>query len=332
MPSHGEVDIQQVKDLKGLEHFYHVEDAALSHDHVALPADPPEEHLPVVQGEQPSGEHITYHVGYDGTTPVGSLTVTLWTLDNLRAAGLETRIHPSYRRRGFGRAMLGHGVDLVRSAGRTRVFVDSPWLPDGGEGPAFPMLRALGARPVNLGVRRLLDLQAFPVGEPLPAPGGYRVEQWVDVAPDPVVEGLAYLLHRMVLDAPMGELEYEPETWDVARYRDSEASAMRRQRTRVSTVVVHEETGQVAGMTEVAVNARRHDVAWQWNTIVDPGHRGRRLGTVLKSWNHTLLVDQVDGIRYVNTWNAASNSFMIKVNEELGFRPAEQWTEWQLDL
>lgn len=321
-----------MKDLPGLEHFHQVEDAALGHDHVALPADPPEEHLPVVQGQQPSGEHVTYHVGYDGTTPVASLTVTLWTLDNLTAAGVEARVHPSYRRQGFGRGVLEHGIDLVRSAGRTRVFVESPWLPDGEEGPAFPMLRARGAQPVNVDVRRLLDLEAFPVGDPAPVPAGYRVEQWVDVAPDKVVDGLAYLLHRMVLDAPMGEMDYEAEKWDAARYRDSEASAMRRQRTRLTTVALHEGSGEVAGMTEIGINARRHDVAFQWNTIVDPRHRGKGLGMVLKSRNHGLLVDRFPQARWVNTWNAASNSFMIDVNERLGFRPAEKWTEWQLDL
>ena len=42
--------------------------------------------------------------------------------------------------------------------------------------------------------------------------------------------------------------------------------------------------------------------------------------------------DEVPDLRWVNTWNATSNSFMIDVNEALGFRIAEKWTEWQLDL
>ena len=37
-------------------------------------------------------------------------------------------------------------------------------------------------------------------------PAGYRVVQWADVAPDALVDGIAYLLHRMVLDAPMGDM------------------------------------------------------------------------------------------------------------------------------
>jgi hypothetical protein len=33
----------------------------------------------------------------------------------------------------------------------------------------------------------------------------------------------------------------------------------------------------------------------------------------------------------MNTWNAESNTHMIAINERLGYRPVEYWTEWQLD-
>lgn len=326
------MDIIEVKDLTSLRDHHDVERATCEHDFVALPVDPIEEQVPVIEGHQAAGEHVTYYVAYDDGVPVGALSVVLFTLDNLTAANLDGSVHPDHRRRGHGRRLLEHALDAVRSAGRTRVFVQAPWAAAGEEGPAFPMLRAAGAQPKLEDVRRLLDLQAFPVGEPLPAPEGYRVVQWVDTAPDEVVDGLAYLLHRMVLDAPMGDLDIEPEQWDRARYRDSEDSARRRHRTRLTTVVVHEASGEVAGMTEIMVHRSQPEVATQWNTIVDPRHRGHRLGMVLKTWNHRALAEHVPEVRWVNTWNAASNTFMIDVNEALGYRVAETWTEWQLDL
>jgi GNAT superfamily N-acetyltransferase len=326
------VNIRQVTDLDLLKDFHAVLAAAMDHDYVALPADPIEELVPIVEGHQPSGEHVTMWVGYDGDVPVASMELVLWTLDNLGSANLDGAVHPDHRRRGHGRELLAFALDRVREAGRNRLFLGAAWRPDDSDGMAFSLLRSVGARPVLDDVRRLLDLRTHAVGEPHPVPDGYQVRQWVDRAPDEVVDGLAYLLHRMVLDAPMGDMDYEAETWDAARYRDTEADAKRRNRTRFSTAVVHTTTGQVAGMTEIVVNADRHDVAYQWNTIVDPEHRGRRLGMVLKTWNHHYLVEQVEGIRYLNTWNAASNSFMIAVNEDLGFRPAERWSQWQLDL
>jgi GNAT superfamily N-acetyltransferase len=324
--------ITEVKDLPALRDFPAVEEVALCHDHVALPVDPIEERLPLLEGKMPAGEHVTLHVGYDGSTPVAALSVAMWTLDNLTSANVEGYVHPSHRRRGHGQRLMEHAVDVVRSAGRSRVFISAPWLPDGGEGPSFPLLRAFGAEPKLDDLRRLLDLQAFPVQAPPAAPAGYRVVQWADIAPDELVDGVAYLLHRMVLDAPMGDLDYEPEKWDAARYRESEASAMRRNRTRYTTVVVHEETGEVAGLTELCVNHSRPDVGCQWNTIVDPRHRGHRLGILLKAWNHWAVVDAVPQLRWVNTWNATTNRFMIDVNEAMGFRVSERWTEWQLDL
>jgi GNAT superfamily N-acetyltransferase len=326
------VDIREVTDLDLLKAYHEVEAASFDHDFVALPADGIEELLPLVEGHQPSGEHTTFWVGFDGTVPVATLSLSRPTLDNLSAANVDLHVHPDQRSRGHGRELLGFGLEQVRAVGRSRVFFETAWTSDVPEGPAFGLLRSVGAREVLVDVRRLLDLQAFPVGAPLPPPAGYRVLRWVDRAPDEVLDGLAYMLHRMVLDAPMGDLDYEPEAWDPTRYRESEASALRRQRTRLVTAVVAEPTGAVAGVTEIGKSALRHDVAFQWNTIVDPEHRGQRLGMVLKSWNHQQLVTHVPEVRWVNTWNAASNSFMIAVNEELGFRPAERWTEWQLDL
>lgn len=326
------MDITEVKDLTALADFHAVEKVAYDHDFVAMPVDPIDVYVPIVEGHQPSGEHTTFYVGYDDGTPVAALTVSMWTLDNLVSANVEVHVLPSYRRRGLGRELTEYAIDVVRSAGRTRIFLESHWMQDGSEGPGVPLLRSLGAKPVLDDVRRVLDLSAFPVGVPTPVPDGYRLEQWVDRAPDELVDGVAYLLHRMVLDAPMGEMDYEPEKWDAERYRSSEESAIRRQRSRFTTVVVHEETGEVAGLTEIAVNLSQPIVGHQWNTIVDPRHRGNKLGMVLKSWNHKAVVEAVPELQWVMTWNATSNSFMIDVNEALGYRISEKWTEWQLDL
>ena len=52
----------------------------------------------------------------------------------------------------------------------------------------------------------------------------------------------------------------------------------------------------------------------------------------MKTANLRHLVSRVPQVRKISTWNAASNSFMIDVNERMGFRVAERWTEYQLDL
>jgi hypothetical protein len=37
-------------------------------------------------------------------------------------------------------------------------------------------------------------------------------------------------------------------------------------------------------------------------------------------------------VRYINTWNAASNQHMIAINEALGFRVMDNWVTWQHEL
>ena len=326
------MEIRQVVDLDSLRSYHAVESAAYDHDFVVLPADPFEELVPLLGGEAEAGEQTLLYLGTDGDVPVGTLSLRLPTLDNLSNAALDLTVHPDHRRRGHGRRLLHSGIAEVQARGRSRIHMELPSDADGSEPQALALMTEVGARPVLVEDRRLLDLRRHSVGEPAAAPPGYRVVQWVDRAPDDVVDGAAYLFGRMTLDAPMGEMDYEQEKWDATRYREKEEATLARNRMCLGTAVVHVGTGAVAGVTDIGVNRDHPRVAYQWNTIVDPDHRGRRLGMVLKSWNHRLLADRVPEAEFVNTWNASSNTFMVGVNDALGFEAVERWTEWQLDL
>ncbi|MFN2540483.1 MAG: GNAT family N-acetyltransferase [Mycobacteriales bacterium] len=312
-----------------LEGFHAVEAAAMAHDHVGLPAEPLEEWLPFLDEPEIAGERVQLYVGREDGQPVGALTMRIPTLDNLAVVNAEVRVHPDHRRQGHGRQLVDRLIAETQGLGRTRIFNAVASFPD--RPPlAQRLLDDLGAKPVIEDVRRVLDLHEGPLPR-CEVPQGYRVVQWKDRAPNELVEGCAYLMSRMTLDAPMGDMDYEQEKWDAARYRDMERAARDRHRLHVTTAAVHT-SGQVAGITDVAVNLTAPEVASQWETIVDPDHRGHGLGLVLKTWNHALLAETAPAVRYLNTWNAASNTFMIRVNDALGFRPVETWTEYQLDL
>ncbi len=326
------MDLSPVTTLEQLHAFSAVETASHAHDFVGLPADPVQELVPLLDGKPHAGGLTRLHLASSGGVPVGTLTITLPLLDNLSTATLNGQIHPDHRRRGLGRQLLAAGIAAVRDEGRTRVFVEAHAPVTSGDGPAGPLLRSTGARPVLDEHRRLLDLSVHPPGPMPTAPAGYRLVQWQDRCPDELVDGAAYLMGRMTTDAPMGEMDYEPERWDAERYREKEGDALLRGRRRVATAVLCEGDGSVAGITDIGVNRSRTEVAYQWDTIVDPDHRGHGLGRALKQANHSLLVDAVTGVRWVNTWNAASNAHMVRVNDALGFRPMERWLEWQLDL
>ena len=89
-----------------------------------------------------------------------------------------------------------------------------------------------------------------------------------------------------------------------------------RQDTEASQNLNDQQRGPVTGAFALCVLR-------EWANIADPDSRGRRLRVVLKSWNHQHVATQR---------HAASNTFSVSVNEELGCERATSWTQWQLDL
>ena len=324
--------ILPVVDAASLTAWHAVEACSRRTDHVALPADPLEERMALLDPDLPdAGEKTLLRLGLLGGRPVGTIELTVFTKDNLSSASVEVRVLPDLRRRGLGRELLDAALAEASALGRTRVFVEAPSPYPTGTGPADGVLRAARARPVLTEVRRVLDLTAVATEPPPTPPQGYRLVSWQERVPEEHVADIARLMHRMSTDAPLGDMDWEPEAWDGPRVRAKEDAAIRRGRTGFGTLAVHETTGQVAGFTDVGFSRYQPEVAYQWETIVDRDHRGHGLGLVLKTHNHRQLRQQSPATRWINTWNAESNSFMVCINERLGFRPMDYWTEWQLD-
>ena len=61
-------------------------------------------------------------------------------------------------------------------------------------------------------------------------------------------------------------------------------------------------------------------------------HRGHRLGLVLKIAMLYWLREEEPQLRIVDTWNAASNAHMIRVNEMLGYQVMAEAIVWQRHL
>lgn len=72
--------------------------------------------------------------------------------------------------------------------------------------------------------------------------------------------------------------------------------------------------------------------AWQQITIVDPAHRGHRLGLLVKLANLSFVLEKEPQLRTLDTWNAAVNDHMIGINEAIGFRAYDSWVSWQAEL
>ncbi|TDC53343.1 GNAT family N-acetyltransferase [Micromonospora sp. KC207] len=274
--------------------------------------------------------------------PAGWLALDLPQLDNTENASVDLYVDPVHRRRGVGRALHRYGLEVLRERGRKRVVgATVSALPGGpardGAGGAFAA--AMGARPALAEVRRRLDTTRIDpatldarLADARSRAAGYRTVRWQGPAPEEYVADVAQLDGRLMTDAPLGDLEWEPEQIDVARVRGVERALDARGRRRYHHGAVHVASGRLVAWTLLDIGASASWHAFQQITIVDPEHRGRRLGLRLKVENLRYALDHEPGLRVVDTFNARANAHMIAINEALGFRPIDAWTDWQLTL
>lgn len=327
-------------DERELRQLYDVFDAAWAVDHPDLPYDPFEEMLVDATTARRSYRDEWWLLRDASRQAIGGYRLSLPQLDNTDNAPLDLVVHPSRRRTGLGRLLFAHASDRVQAVGRRRIVMEvgEPLAPtQPAPGPAFAT--AVGAARALDEVRRALDLQDLDAArldalkvDALARADGYRLVQWVDTAPDDVVDELAVLMGRMSTDAPLEDLAWEAEHWDVERVREQERVTAAKGRRRLVTAALHEASGSLVAYTDVAVSTHQPEAAYQWDTLVLAAHRGHRLGMLVKIANLELLRREAPDARTLSTWNAASNTHMVAINEALGFRPVERWCEWQLDL
>jgi GNAT superfamily N-acetyltransferase len=329
--------IERVTDASRTDDWHAVTVAALALDRPDLLADPVDEVRAQVPDGSPSWRQ-EYYVGYAHGEPVANTRLGLPTRDNRTFADVRLQVVPAHRRRGYGGAMFEHVRERTRALGRSILVGEVPG-PLEGSAPGDAFAASLGAKQALRSIRRTLDLTKLDLStlEHLETAareraGGYELVSWVDHAPDDVLDDVAALLGRMITDSPMGELQFGRETWDRTRVREFEDDTVRWGRLRFATGVRFVGDGRLAGLTELGVSQFQPEIAYQWDTIVAPEHRGHRLGQWVKSVNIRQLMAKMSGTKRVMTWNAESNRFMIEVNERMGFRSVDRDSEWQLEM
>jgi len=333
-----QVDVDNDADVEAL---YRVEEAARTVDVPDFPARTLREEQLNRRHPSPGGAP-RHFLAVIGDEPVGHLGLDLPQLDNTHLLEVDLTVHPDHRRRGIGRELYQFAVDYARKHDRNVLigqYVTSREAdPEASPGHAA-FAAAMGATAALPEVRRRLDLEkvdadawADQLAAAWTRAEGYTGISWVGDAADDVVAEVARLEGRMVIDAPMGDLILEQEKYDADRIRDIEKSLRLRGRRHYHAAVRHDATGVLAAWTMIAFDADTTTHAWQQTTIVDPDHRGHRLGTIVKIENLYLTRRHEPALRYINTWNAASNRHMIAINEALGFRVMDAWVTWQHEL
>src|SRR5690606_15462274 len=173
----------------------------------------------------------------------------------------------------------------------------------------------------------LLDEAVAAAGE------DYEVLSWLGRTPAELVDTMCRLDSMILSEVPLGDLELEPEKVDAEL---KEAKAVRNDAVGivpVTTAVRHRASGEAVANTVIGVvDDPAYSDGFQWITIVAPGHRGHRLGTLVKIVNLRLLREQFPQVRRIWTDNADVNAHMIDINAKMGYATVDAVGEYQLKL
>jgi GNAT superfamily N-acetyltransferase len=246
-------------------------------------------------------------------------------LENRDRAFMTLEVHPGLRRQGLGRALVTHARQRAAAEGRT--VIDSLTI-HGSAGEAFA--RRLGAETGILDVRRILDLRTVPAGRfteiKATATGnaaGYSLTSWTGVTPEDRLGQVAHVQNAMN-DAPREEGWFEDDIWDADRIRARGDTRVRLAGHRgYAVAAVHDKTGEMAALTKVFIDPAEPAWGQQGITAVTRPHRGHRLGLLTKAAMLEWLVAAEPGLERITTTNAEVNSYMIAVNEALGYQVAD---------
>jgi hypothetical protein len=164
-----------------------------------------------------------------------------------------------------------------------------------------------------------------------PLPEGYRILTYDTVCPEEHVESFGRLLGKLMSEVPLGDLDIEASEWSPERVRAAEQRMVDIGR-HVHTAMAIAPDGSVAGVSDVRVDDTDTTAGQVGITIVDPTHRGHRLGLALKLATHDLAVATYPDLVSVDTSNAEVNTQMNAVNDALGYRTIETLLELQKKL
>lgn len=291
-------------------------------------------------------------VARNGEEYVGVGTVRVPLREALADARVRLGVVPHARGRGVGGALLEVAERIAREEGRTRLRLHAPhvagipfdpsagWIeaPDGaGRVPAAAASsRFLTDNGWTLaGVERVsaLDLQSgadahaaaidaqITAALDAAAPD-YALHVWTGPTPPEWLGGVAQLSARLPGDSPTGDAAAGEEAWDVNRVASNDVRIAAANRTAIVAGVEHVPSGTLVAFSELQIwrdHPRRP--ALQGVTIVGPEHRGHRLGLLTKAAALRELRQRAPECPGVVTWTAESDTRLIALNEQLGFRP-----------
>jgi mycothiol synthase len=304
-----------------------------------LPDDPPiplEESIQNLQNIPPFVDVKMWCAWDDGLSNIvaeGDI-VLLRTEDNRHMAQFTLEVNLGYRRQGIARQLIGLIADAAHADSRRLLITETIDRIPAGE----VFMNRLGGQKGLVGHVNQLRIDELDHrllarwqerGHALGA--DFELGLWDGPYPEEQLDAIVQLF-EVNNQQPFGDIEIEDMHMTPKMLRQSEQSSFARGNQRWTFYVVERSTGRFAGYTETVWNPNRPEILRQDMTGVFPEYRNKGLGRWLKAVMLEKVLADRPQVKFVRTGNADVNAAMLKINNELGFKPYHATGFWQVEV
>ncbi len=256
------------------------------------------------------------------------------TDENQHIAQFDIIVHPDARRQGIGKELLDLITAAAQADQRRLLLTDTNDRIPAGE--AF--MQRLGAkRGLEGHVNQLRvdeidrDLLEHWLENGQKNISEFELGIWEGAYPEEQLNEIVQLM-ELTNQQPLGDLAIEDMHITPQQLREMEKMDTSRGNQRCTFYVLEKANATFAGYTETVWNANRPEILRQDMTGVFPEYRGKGLGRWLKAamMDHMLKIHPQ--IKFVRTQNADTNAAMLRINNEMGFKPYMTSVLWQMEI
>lgn len=235
---------------------------------------------------------------------------------------------PAVRRRGVGSALAAHALAQIGARGRRTVLAEiefdgAPSADEAAATPEFAFARRWGFAIGQRSVRRELALPADPsrlaaLDAWASRGAAYRIETHPGMPPEADVPAVAELMGLVEVDAPPGEVDFEPGVFTPQGLHTLWTARLDAGMT-LLCVLARADDGGVVGFSTQQAPGEAGEPVLQTDTYVRRDHRGHGLGAALKAAGARWWAEHEPDRPCLRTCNAEDNTHMVAINEAAGF-------------